>query len=150
MCNKFIADVHLGRLARALRMLGFDTLYRNDYTKTEVVELAASQRRTVLSKDPAFGKNSNPFIKIESDNWMDQLKQVLNACNLKNEIAPFTRCMVCNGMLVLVNKDEIAGKLEPNTRNYYHEFWQCENCSRIYWKGPHYNRMIKVIQQLDL
>jgi uncharacterized protein len=150
MSPRFIADVHLGRLARSLRMLGFDTLYRNDLTKPEIEELAALQQRTVLSKDPAFEKKLQPafFFKIPSDNWMEQLDCVLTTFNLKKQIAPFTRCMVCNGLLIQTSKEEVTDKLEINTRLYYDEFWQCENCHRIYWKGPHYNRMIKIIDQI--
>ena len=146
----FIADVHVGKLARLLRMLGFDTLYSNAFTNKELVDTALAQQRILLSRNVAIGKHQphlQTFIitKYEPE---AQLADVLQHFHLLSNIQPFSRCMVCNGILVPVAKDVIIKELPEKTAMYYREFWQCTNCRRIYWKGPHYNRMMGFIQSL--
>ena len=150
MRASFIADVHLGRLARLLRLLGFDTLYRNDLTKRELVAIAQSQNRFLLSRDAALA--TNPFIRfiwIEKEEALEQAKQVIRQLQLKNQFLPFSRCMACNGTLQEVPKSEILEQLEENTNNFYDAFWQCTGCRRIYWKGSHYERMQTLLTQLN-
>jgi len=150
MQASFIADVHLGRLARLLRLLGFDTLYRNDLTKRELVAIAQSQNRFLLSRDAALA--TNPVIRflwVEKEDAYEQTKQVVRQLQLKDRLQPFSRCMACNGTLQAVPKEEILEQLEENTINYYNTFWQCAGCRRIYWKGSHYERMQTLLAQLN-
>jgi len=67
---------------------------------------------------------------------------------LKDKIQPFKRCLVCNGLIELVNKENVIAHFPPNTIDFFNEFYQCENCKRVYWKGSHYERMIQLIQKL--
>lgn len=147
MGNKFICDVHLGKLARLLRLLGFDTAYENSFTKNELINISCVEERIVLSRDGSLNKNSliKAFV-IESEAPMLQLKQVVDAFGLKKGIHPFSRCLVCNGELQIVSKEVISPLLQANTSKYFNEFWQCINCRRIYWKGSHYERMLKTIE----
>lgn len=147
--NKFIADVHLGKLAKGLRMAGFDVLYQTDYTHSELKTVAVQQDRVLLSRNVAFAKDSvvKTFI-LQSEDWYVQLQQVVEKFKLRERFKPFTRCLACNGVLQSVSKEEKEPQLEENTRNYYNEFWQCDNCKRIYWKGSHYERMKKLISEL--
>jgi uncharacterized protein len=145
----FIADVHLGRTARYLRLLGFDTLYRNDYTFSELLSLGAREKRIVLSKNPGITRSGeNRFLQIHTGDTNLQTIQVLAAFNLGQYIHPFSRCMVCNGILEKTEKQLILEQLPPNTSKYYHEFWKCNQCGKLYWKGPHYERMIRKIKEL--
>lgn len=144
---KFIADVHLGKLTRLLRLLGFDTTYENSFTVNEIIELGREQQRIILSRNASLGKNKTieAFV-IVSEEPITQLKQVVEAFDLKSQFSPFSRCLVCNGVLAAVSKEEIYSSLPEKTSRYFNEFWLCKSCKRIYWKGSHYERMLKIIE----
>ena len=144
---KFILDVHLGKLARYLRMLGFDTLYENDYTDPEIVNIAKIEKRAVLTRDTELLKIKaiEKGYLIKSKNHLEQLAEVILRFDLASKIRPFSRCMVCNGVVVKVEKEAVIGKLLPKTRQYYEEFFQCNSCERVYWKGSHYIKMNRFI-----
>jgi uncharacterized protein len=147
--HRFIADVHLGKLAKALRMAGFDVLYRNNYTNKELEILAAMQGRILLSRNPAFAKeNTFKSFMLKSEDWFVQICDVINCFELSGKLKPFTRCLVCNGHLQPIAKEKIEAQLQENTRKYFDAFWQCVQCNRIYWKGSHYERMERLIKQL--
>jgi len=141
-CTAFILDAQLGKLAKLLRMLGFDTLYRNDYTESEVIRIALEEERIVLTRNTALLKNKSVThgIWIRSTVPEEQIKEVICRCDLISQITPFQRCLVCNGAISPVHKEKIAHHLPPNTAALYNEFYQC-NCGRIYWKGSHYDKM---------
>lgn len=149
MSNKFIADVHLGKLARLLRLLGFDTLYKNDYTSEEFLQIGSEEDRIVLSRNSSLARNKQiKCLIIASEDPLLQLKQVVHQFGLTNQIRPFTRCIICNGILNPVTKESVHHLLQKNTAQYFNEFWQCEKCKRIYWKGSHYERMKKTIESI--
>src|SRR5690242_15888498 len=126
----FVADVHLGKLARLLRMLGFDTAYSNAFSNEELVNIALEQDRVLLSRNVAIGRHHASVLTftISHDEPEMQLKDVLQHFQLSQHIQPFSRCMVCNGMLEPVSKDVILNELLEKTALYYHQFWQCTNC----------------------
>ena len=145
----FLADVHLGKLARLLRLLGFDTLCESSFTTAGLTSIAARQKRTLLTRNALPGNDdtiNSFFIRYEEPK--DQLQQVLNHFELKDEIHPFTRCLVCNAVLETVLKEAILLQLAESTSKYYNDFWQCTHCKRIYWKGSHYNRMLNLISSI--
>jgi uncharacterized protein len=145
---RFGADVHLGKLARRLRLLGFDTFYRNDTGKEELANTCKTQNRILLSRDKSFLlKPDLHSFQILHEDTEDQLKAVVSHFNLRAIALPFTRCMRCNGTLMTVEKETVLDQLLPNTIEGYTEFWQCEHCSRLYWKGAHYERMQKWLEQ---
>lgn len=151
MSTTFIADVHLGKLAKALRLLGFDTLYNNNAIPQQLLATAGEQQRVLLSRYAPFTKALGSLsFTITSANPTEQLQEVVTHFQLKNAIQPFTRCLVCNGPLKTVSKAVINHLLEPNTRAAFNEFWQCKNCQRIYWKGSHYERMLQLVQQFSV
>lgn len=110
---RFIADVHLGKLARQLRLLGFDVLYKNDGQKKELTGIAASEGRVLLSRNPAFQKAEIPFQQILSERPEVQLAEVVHHYSLPKWFTPLTRCLLCNGWLAEVAKENVRGK---NTR----------------------------------
>jgi uncharacterized protein with PIN domain len=149
---RFILDVHLGKLARWLRLLGFDTLYRNDYDDPEIVEIAAAEARTILTRDTGIMKRravTRGYL-VQSTNTEEQLREVIEYYQLQDQIQPFHRCLVCNGLLAAVEKVTILDQLEPNTMRYYDTFFQCTACGRIYWRGTHYERMQEFLARLDI
>lgn len=149
MILKFIADVHLGKLAKSLRLLGFDTAYKNDYSNSELLQLSQQENRVFLSRNIAAQNwvSISCFV-VTSEDPFEQLKQVIDHFNLQNQFRPFTRCIVCNGLLEAVAKENVLPWLEKNTAQYLNEFWQCNCCKRVYWKGSHYERLLKTIERL--
>ncbi len=147
---KFIADVHLGSLAKYLRMLGFDVLYKNDFLDDEVINTSLKEKRAILTKSRELLKNN----RITHGNWVrsndteSQVKEVLERFDLKNRISEFLRCLECNSILVTVEKDKIENRLPTKVKEWQDEFWYCEHCDKIYWKGTHYEKMLKFIQHL--
>ncbi len=147
---RFICDVHLGKLARRLRVLGFDTLYRDDYGDAEIASLAAAQKRCVLTRDVGLLKRN----EVERGYWLrsthirEQVAEVVTRLDLAALIRPFRLCTFCNARVESVAKIDIAHQLEPLTRQHFNEFKRCTNCTRIYWKGSHYDRLLKDIRSL--
>jgi uncharacterized protein len=139
---RFVADVHLGKLARLLRMLGFDVLYSNEASPAQLATTTMAEGRILLSKSVAFAQQASlPLLVIDSSNPVQQLQQVIAHFQLQNALRPFTRCLLCNGQLLPVPKAAIEQALQPGTRAAFNQFWQCTNCRRIYWEGSHYERM---------
>lgn len=146
---QFVADVHLGKLAKALRMLGFDTVYHNGFTKAGLIKIAVAENRVLLSRNASL--EANPFIRvfiIQDEDPDAQLRQVITHFQLGAYITPFTRCLICNDLLQPVAKPEVVHRLPENTRLHFNEFWQCASCRRVYWKGSHYDRMQQIVQQI--
>jgi uncharacterized protein with PIN domain len=146
---RFVADTHLGRLAAYLRMLGFDTLYRNDYGDDELAQLA-SENRILLTRDLGLLMRtvvtSGYFVRAIEPRV--QLAEVVERFGLIRAIVPFCRCVHCNALLRPVQKELVSHRLLPETRQYYQEFYICSLCERIYWKGSHYRRMQKLIASI--
>lgn len=143
---RFVLDTHLGALARYLRLLGFDTLYRNDYRDPELAAVSAGEERILLTRDRGLLKRRivTRGMFIRDDQPRVQLADVVARLGLDGFMTPFSRCARCNGRLAPVDKAEVAERLEPKTRRYYDRFLRCESCSRVYWKGSHFARLEKL------
>lgn len=148
--TKFILDVHLGKLARLLRMLGFDTLYRNDYEDSEIIETAVRENRIILTRDIGILKNSavTHGYWLRSTESEEQIIEVLDHFDLYSQIQPFHRCLTCNGLIGRVDKDDIRDELPPKIAEFFNEFYQCQECEKIYWKGSHYQKMESKIKKI--
>jgi hypothetical protein len=147
---KFIADVHLGRLTRYLRMMGFDVLYNNDFNDDEIVEISLNEKGAILTKDRGILKRN----QVTHGYWVrnieveEQVKEVLKRFDLQKEIKEFTRCIECNEPLKSIKKETIIDQLPPRVANSQNDFYRCPVCKKIYWKGTHYLRMLKFIQSI--
>ena len=139
----FIADAHLGGLARLLRMLGFDTLYRNTFADREIAGLAASGQRIVLTRDCDLLMHRaivhGYFVRDERPRA--QISDVIRRFDLAGRLRPFSRCLRCNSKLQPASKDAVRDRLPARTAVTFNEFWSCPCCARIYWKGSHWHRM---------
>jgi uncharacterized protein len=146
----FVVDGHLGRLAAYLRMLGFDTVYRNDYRDDELARVSCAENRILLTRDRGLLKRNevNRGYYVRTTNPRHQLAEVVQEFDLSPSITPFRRCMHCNGLLHSVEKQGIQDRLLPETTKYFDEFYRCAECDRIYWKGSHYRRMGKLVQEV--
>lgn len=148
---KFVLDVHLGKLARYMRMLGLDTLYDNNYTKDDLVNISIEKRRTILTRDRNILKRNDVThgYWVRSEDAIKQAREVIERFHLERELKEFSRCMECNGMLESVNKEEVIDEIPPKVEQSQTEFYRCPNCLRIYWKGSHYEKMKKLIGKIE-
>lgn len=146
--TRFAADVHLGRLARFLRVLGFDTLYRTDWTDAALVEAAVAEQRVLLTRDRGLLKRSavDHGYLVRHTDPRAQLAEIMQRFDLRASVRPFTRCPVCNGEVSPVAKGEVADRLPPRTARYYDEFWRCGSCGRVYWKGGHFRSLRELVE----
>ncbi len=135
----FLADANVGRLARELRLLGFDTLYDRSMHDAEIAERAETERRIVLSRDRMLLKRSRVQWGrlVRASAPAEQLVEVLVFYGLAPPYALFSRCAACNAVLRPVAKAEVLHLLEPKTKRYYEDFTQCPACGRVYWAGSH-------------
>lgn len=141
---RFELDVHLGKLARLLRMCGLDAEYRPPFEDAALIDRAVRDRRILLSRDRELFKHkrlTHGYWLRSRDPWR-QLEELIARLDLCPQLQPFSRCMSCNGRLEAVDKEQIAERLPPRTRRYYHEFKRCVRCDKLYWKGSHYERML--------
>lgn len=145
----FLADVHLGKLARYLRLLGFDTLYNNRWEDDEIAGLAEKEKRIVLTRDLGLLKRA----RIKRGYWprssspKKQTREIIKHFQLEPLIDTFKRCTVCNGIIEATSKEEIEQVLKPEIRNLYETFFRCRSCGRIYWKGSHWEGMNRTIKE---
>ncbi len=145
---RFVLDGHLGRLAAYLRLLGFDTLYRNDYRDEELAEISAREVRVLLTMDRGLLKRNAVVYGyfVRETEPRRQLLAVLRRFDLTARIAPFQRCLRCNTLLEPAAKEAVSERVPPKTRQYYEEFRCCAGCGRVYWKGSHYRRMQRLLE----
>jgi uncharacterized protein with PIN domain len=146
----FVADVHLGALARYLRMIGFDTVYSPDLLDGQIIMIALEENRIILSRDQELLKNravTHGYL-VRHTRPQHQIQEIVEALHLADQMEPFSRCIRCNGALKPVAAGAIADHVPPNVLASFQEYTRCEHCSRVYWKGSHYERMSRFIQQL--
>jgi uncharacterized protein with PIN domain len=148
--TRFILDVHLGKLGRLLRMLGFDLLYRPDFEDPEIVDIASAEKRIILTRDvellKATAVTHGYWVRSISPN--KQVGEVLERFDLHSQIRPFRRCMVCNESITSVEKESVIQSLPEKVREKHDEFYRCAGCEKVYWKGTHYQEMMAQIQAL--
>ena len=148
--SRFVLDTHLGKLAAYLRLLGFDTLYRNDYHDEELARLSSSERRILLTRDRNLLKRSivTYGYYVRETAPRKQVVEILQRFELFGSIRAYRCCIRCNGVLQPVSKEAISDRLAPKTRQFYDEFHLCQGCGQIYWKGSHYEPLQQFIERV--
>lgn len=145
----FLLDIHLGKLARYLRILGFNTAYQNDFEDEELAEISHDQGRVLLTRDRRLlmrNRVQHGYC-VRSLEPRQQVLEVVQRFKLSEQVVPFERCPHCNTILIAVSKDEVLERLEPLTKRYFNEFHICPKCGQIYWKGSHYERLLAFIER---
>lgn len=147
---QFVLDVHLGRLAAHLRMLGFNTLFPANMRDEELARISHDEQRILLTRDRGLLKRRivTHGYCVRSANPREQVVEVVKHFDLFRMIDPFRRCMRCNGLLAPARKEDIAGRLPASTRQHYDEFQACRECGQVYWKGPHFARMQRLVEHV--
>lgn len=144
---RFVLDTHLGKLARRLRLLGFDASWQRDATDEELVSISLSERRTLLTRDRGLLKRREltHAAAVRATEAGRQLREVVERFDLARSAAPFTRCLSCNGRLEAVPKEEILDRIPAETRLHYDDFVTCTSCERVFWWGPHTRRLREIV-----
>lgn len=147
---KFVADAMLGGLTRWLRILGYDTLYDDRFTETELVQKAKEEGRIILTRRKRLAQEmaSPGCVYIEHDHPRDQLRQVVKLYDLDPHKYLFSLCTLCNQKVVAVEKSEIEDKVPPQVFEIQENFFQCPQCGKIYWEGSHLQGVKKRLSQV--
>ncbi len=142
---KFIADVMLGRLAKRLRLLGFDVLYDRTLDDNGIICLSLQEDRVILTRDTGLAARplASRNIFVKSDDVREQIEQVLSAIPPEGGSVPLSRCSACNRPLTDAPKPEIRDSVPGYVYDKYHVFLRCMSCGRVYWRGTHVSRMAK-------
>ena len=149
---RFVVDSNVGRLARWLRIAGFDTLFVRDIDDNRLVRIALDEDRVLLTRDRQILKRRLvtsgrlKVILIEDDEVKAQLRQVLTALNLASELRPFSLCVECNEPLVPREKGEVEELVPPYVFRTQTQYMQCPGCLRVYWRGTHWERMSRELE----
>jgi hypothetical protein len=151
---KFIADSNVGKLARWLRMIGYDTLLFKEKNDSKMVEIALKEGRVILTKDTQImkrrlvtdGKLQTIFIK--HDDPKTQLQQTVKALNLNYHFRPFSLCLECNQALIPRSKDKVQSLVPAYVLQTQKQYMECPSCHRIYWQGTHWQAMVKELENL--
>jgi uncharacterized protein with PIN domain/sulfur carrier protein ThiS len=145
--TRFVADCHLGGLARLLRMTGFDTLFRNDFADPELAAISIGERRILLTRDRELLKlrGITHGCYVHALKPVRQFQEIVQRLDLQDSFRPFSRCLECNEPLRPIDKPLIADRLPPAVREHQQHFLTCNHCKRIYWQGTHWQRMRSLI-----
>lgn len=149
--SHFILDVHLGKLARHLRLLGFDTIYEANYDDDDVIKIASQQKRMILTRDIGLLKRKQVSYGywLRETNPNAQIKEIINKFDLSKKAQPFTRCLSCNGEIhQLIDPSIVSNNIPDGIKSWQHDFYQCLTCQRIYWHGTHYEKLKSLVDKL--
>ena len=152
---KFIVDNNVGKLARWLRLIGYDTLLFKQKDDGQMIKIALSENRVILTKDAQFMKRrlvTNGKLKtihIKQDDPKLQVQEVVKTLNLNYQFKPFSLCLECNRALVARNKEEVKNLVPARVFETQTQYTQCPACQRIYWPGTHWQAMVKKLQDLQ-
>lgn len=148
--NSFVLDAHLGKLARMLRFSGADLIYKNLFDDSDIVRISVEENRIILTRDRRllFRKEIQYGYCIRSNDPDDQFKEVVGHFGLQSLPTLYHRCSHCNGKITAIAKEKIINQLEPKTILYYNDFYRCDDCLHIYWKGSHYRKIEKHFENI--
>jgi uncharacterized protein with PIN domain len=149
---RFVLDGHLGKLTRYLRLLGFDSVCDVVWIDHELVETSIREARVLLTRDIGLlmhGTLTRGYF-VRATDPRQQLTEVARRFDLMAAVDAFTRCTACNGELRAVEKEEIADRLLPGTRQHYDDFRRCTDCKRIYWKGSHHTQLQEIVNRVKM
>ena len=148
---KFAADRMLGRLAKWLRILGQDVIYGRHLSGYGLIRAARAEDRLILTRDSGLKKKQPPkYIFIESNDYREQLRQVIRECGLSVGAASFTRCLECNAVLQPRTKDSVETLVPPYVYSTQEKFFWCSECRRVYWPATHHQKMLEELKNIGI
>ncbi len=147
---RFVVDCMLGKLAKWLRILGFDAAYGSKAEDSELLDCARRDNRILLTKDHRLLETAKdvPSLFIDSDDWRQQLDQVLREFQLRPEIRPYSRCLACNRELKHLSKEKARNLVSPFVFERCDSFAICPGCGRVFWPGTHFEDMDSTVSRV--
>jgi len=151
--SRFIVDHNVGKLAKWLRVMGYDTLFFNGSNDSRMIATALAERRVILTRDTQImqrrvvTKGQLKAILIKSDRPELQMHQVIETLNLDCQFRPFTICLECNQTLVVRSKEQVKDLVPPYVFQTQNQYMECPTCQRIYWRGTHWQAMTERLKQ---
>lgn len=156
MDEKFVVDTNVGRIARWLRMMGYDTVLFHELDDGLMVKLALAQGRIIVTKDTGFmqrravAMHRVKAVLVSGDDPELQMQKVITELKLNTHFKPFTRCLECNGVLRARDREGIKGEVPPRVYERQEQYMECPDCHRLYWQGTHWEDMHRKLQQFEL
>lgn len=147
---RFIADVHLGTLARRLRLLGFDCLYEPPWEDAVLAQRSAAEQRILLTRDRRLLMRAvvTHGVYLHSDRPDRQLRALVQRLDLAGEVKPMSRCSECNGQLEKVDPEAVRERVPPKTWAYTQTYYRCRGCAKLFWKGTHWPRLDRIVRSV--
>jgi hypothetical protein len=146
---RFVVDSMLGKLAKWLRILGFDSIYARRMEDRELITLAFREKRILLTRDRRLSRNwIVKTVLVRSEFVEEQLCEVIKRLGLDMEKGLLSRCPLCNLPLIEIQKEEVKGRVPRFVYQTYNEFWRCDGCGRYYWEGTHWENIRKRVDGL--
>ena len=152
---RFVADNNVGKLARWLRLMGYDTVLLRAKNDDQLIKIALGQDRVIVTKDGQFMKRrlvtngSLNTIHIQQDDPESQVQEVVTKLKLDCHFKPFSLCLECNTLLLARDKKEVKSRVPTHVFETQTQYMQCPACKRIYWPGTHWRAMVKKLQDLQ-
>ena len=150
---KFFADNNVGKLAKWLRMMGYDTLFFNGSDDSSMIAIALAEGRVILTRDTQIMKRrvvtsgQLKAILIQGDEAEQQMRQVIDSLNLDCQFRPFTICLECNQPLVPRTREQVKDLVPPYVFQTQVQYVECPTCHRIYWRGTHWQAMTRKLNK---
>lgn len=145
---RFVIEAKLDKLARLLRLAGLDCVCRPDLDDLQIIEIESVEKRVILSRDPDLLKNARIThgYQVQASDPPAQFREIVEAFDLRRSLRPLSRCIECNGALRVVDDAEVIDQIPFAVLVAFDDFWQCENCHHVYWKGPHYAQLATLLE----
>ncbi len=147
---KFVADVHLRRLARLLRLLGLDVVFLPGADDEELLRISLEEGRILLTRDRQLlkhGRLTHGYF-VRAEHPLEQAREVVRRFDLAGEVRPFSRCLECGGELTKVQKEEVLERIPPRTAAWLSEYVLCRGCGKLYWRGTHFHRLARLVTDI--
>lgn len=148
--SKFVLDVHLGKLAKTLRLLGIDTSWDADWEESKILHLSNRQKRMILSRNIGLLRNGEARYGywVRATDPDKQVQELFKRFNISDYISPFSRCMKCNGLLEEVELSQVEERVPPKVQEWHSLFYECLHCRQVYWEGSHYKKLQEKVNRL--
>lgn len=148
--SAFILDVHLGKLARTLRLFGIDASLDTSWEDADIIRLSNQQRRMILTRDLGLLKTGAAQFGywVRSKDPDQQIEEIFKRFNIRDHISPFSRCMKCNGPKKQIPLSKVEDRIPPKVKQWHSQYWECATCHQVYWKGSHFKNLKKKVEHL--
>ena len=145
-----LADINIRNIVKYMRALGLDVYYDASLSPRDIIRISKREKRTILTKSRNLLKfrDVTHGIFIRPGTTVEQIRGIIDFLSLRRAITPFSRCLQCNNSLVRVSKESIFDRIPPKTRAFCDEYSYCSACDRIYWKGTHFTRIKRVVDEI--